>query len=67
MTTATAQLRHLDARHLDLVRLEQAAGQAFGCADESDTPSAPSTFLTPTTITLATFATAVAATLTYLV
>ncbi len=63
MTTATAQ-----ARHLDLIRLEQAAGQAFGCADETDTTrTSTATFLTPTTITLATFATAVAATLTYLV
>ncbi len=63
MTTATAQ-----ARHLDLVRLEQAAGQAFGCADEPDTTVARTPMLlTPTTITLATFATAVAATLTYLV
>lgn len=63
MTTAAAQ-----ARHLSLLRLEQAAGQAFGCPEDS-VPSAPRTaaLLTPTAITLATFATAVAATITYLV
>ncbi|GJE54755.1 MULTISPECIES: hypothetical protein [Methylobacterium] len=64
MTTAAAQ-----ARHLSLVRLEQAAGQAFGCADEGERVSAlrGPMLLTPAAITLATFATAVAATITYLV
>jgi len=63
MTAAAAQ-----ARHLSLVRLEQAAGQAFGCEEAEPAIAARSaTLLTPTTITLATFATAVAATLTYLV
>lgn len=64
MTTAAAQ-----ARHLSLVRLEQAAGRAFGCPEEAE-PAAASRaalLLTPTTMALATFATAVAATITYLV
>lgn len=63
MTSAAAQ-----ARHLLLVRLEQAAGQAFGWPDEgvSSEPRS-SLFVSPTTIALATVATAVAATLTYLV
>ncbi|GEO97940.1 hypothetical protein [Methylobacterium haplocladii] len=63
MTTAAAQ-----ARHLSLVRLEQAAGQAFGCADEGDRVAVRGPMLlTPTAITIATFATAVAATISYLV
>ena len=63
MTTAAAQ-----ARHLSLLRLEQAAGQAFGCEDaEPVAVSRSAMLLTPTTITIATFATAVAATITYLV
>ena len=64
MTSAAAQ-----ARHLSLVRLEQAAGQAFGCPDEAEPTigSRTAMLITPTTITLATFATAVAATITYLV
>ena len=64
MTNAAAQ-----ARHLSLVRLEQAAGQAFGCPEEAEPiiASRTSLLLTPTTITIATFATAVAATITYLV
>jgi hypothetical protein len=64
MTSAAAQ-----ARHLSLVRLEQAAGQAFGCAEEVEkvVASRAMALLTPTTITLATVATAVAATITYLV
>lgn len=64
MTTAAAQ-----ARHLSLVRLEQAAGEAFGCPVEAEpvVDSRAAMLLTPTTITLATVATAVAATITYLV
>ena len=64
MTNAAAQ-----ARHLSLVRLEQAAGQAFGCPEDAE-PAARSRgalFFSPTAITLATFATALAATITYLV
>lgn len=62
MTTAATQ-----ARHLSLVRLEQAAGQAFGCQDESATIEARSLLLTPSTITIATVATTLAATITYLI
>lgn len=63
MTQAAAQ-----ARHLSLLRLEQAAGQAFGCEEAEPVIAArTAALLTPTTITLATFATAVAATITYLV
>lgn len=61
MTTAS-----VEARSLTLARLERAAGQAFGCED--DGASAPRVaFVTPTTIALATLATAVAATITYLI
>lgn len=64
MTTAAAQ-----ARHLSLARLERAAGQAFGCPEEADKAPAPRAglFTPATTITLATLATALAATITYLV
>ena len=57
----------IEARRLALLRLERAAGAAFGCDDDA-APPPPSRFLTaPTTIALATLATAFAATLTYLV
>ena len=63
MTTAAAQ-----ARHLSLQRFERAAGQAFGCPeDEPALAARGTTLLTPTAITLATVATAVAATITYLI
>ena len=57
----------IEARRLDLIRFERAAGAAFGCED--DPASAPSArFLTaPATIALATLATALAVTITYLV
>lgn len=63
MTTAAAQ-----ARHLSLARLERAAGQAFGCEEADKAPAPRASLLTPAaTITLATLATALAATITYLV
>ena len=64
MTTAAAQ-----ARHLSLVRLERAAGQAFGCPEDVEPAieSRSAMLLTPTTIALATVATTIAATITYLV
>ena len=62
MTTGAAE-----ARHLSLLRLEQAAGQAFGYADETAPETKAALFVTPTTIALATVATALAATITYLV
>lgn len=64
MTNAAAQ-----ARHLSLVRLEQAAGQALGCVDEPEPKAAirGTALLTPTLITLATLATALAVTIGYLV
>ncbi|KAB1071956.1 hypothetical protein [Methylobacterium planeticum] len=62
MSTAAAQ-----ARHLTLARLERAAGEAFGCRDDAPRVADRASFMTPTTIALATFATAVAATITYLV
>ncbi|HEV7440187.1 MAG TPA: hypothetical protein VGN94_11270 [Methylobacterium sp.] len=63
MSTAAAQ-----ARHLTLVRLERAAGEAFGYPDEAPRSAGrAASFVIPTTIALATFATAIAATITYLV
>lgn len=62
MTNAAAQ-----ARHLSLARLERAAGQAFGCEDDGAGARARPSFLMPSAITLATVATALAATITYLV
>jgi hypothetical protein len=56
----------LEARRLDLIRFEHAAGAAFGCED--DASARPARLLTaPTVVALATFATAVAATIGYLV
>lgn len=57
----------IEARRLTLIRFEHAAGTAFGC--EEDTVSLPPAraLVNATTIALATFATAVAATITYLV
>jgi len=53
-----------EARHLDLVRFEHAAGAAFGCIDEDEGRSAP--FVTaPAAIAVATLATAFAATISY--
>lgn len=61
--TAAAQ-----ARHLSLVRLERAAGQAFGYEDHEPVmaPRA-SMLLTHSGFALATVATALAATITYFV
>lgn len=57
----------IESRRLTLIRFEHAAGAAFGCDDDgSDLPKARA-LISATTIALATFATAVAATLTYLV
>lgn len=55
-----------EARHLDLIRFEHAAGAAFGCEAEDDRP-AFRLAVAPAAFAVATFATAVAATLTYLI
>ena len=55
-----------EARHLDLVRFEHAAGAAFGCEAEDDRATARFA-VAPAAFAVATFATAVAATLTYFV
>lgn len=63
MTPAAAQ-----ARHISLTRLEQAAGQAFGYADEAEpVVSRSAMLLSSSSFALATVATALAATITYLV
>lgn len=63
MTPAAAQ-----ARHTSLLRLEQAAGQAFGYAEEREPASARSSMLLSSSgFAIATVATALAATITYLV
>ena len=61
MTTAS-----IEARTLILASLERAAGQAFGCEQDA-APVSRAAFVNPTTIALATFATAFAATISYLV
>lgn len=60
MSHAAAQ-----ARHLMLSRIERAAGESFGYAQE--TAATGANLLNGATIAVATFATAVAATITYLV
>ncbi len=63
MSAAAAQ-----ARHSALLRLEQAAGQAFGYAEEHEPAASRSAFLFSSSgFAIATVATALAATLTYLV
>jgi len=62
MTTAAAH-----ARHLSLLRMEQAAGCAFGFADEAEPAARTALLFTPATLALATVATAVAATIGYLI
>ncbi|MDR7037195.1 hypothetical protein J2X36_001942 [Methylobacterium sp. BE186] len=61
MSNAAAQ-----ARHIALARYERAAGEAFGFAEEARV-AARAAFVTPAALALATFATALAATITYLV
>ncbi len=56
----------IEARTLTLVRLERAAGAAFGYEDDTSCNARP-VFVTPTTVVLATLVTAFAATITYLV
>ena len=57
-----------EARHVSLLRLEQAAGQAFGYAEDPEPVIArPSLLLSPSSFAIATVATALAATITYLV
>jgi hypothetical protein len=53
-----------EARHLDLLRIENAAGAVFGYDAEDDGPAARFA-MAPTAFAVATLATAVAATLTY--
>lgn len=57
----------VEARRLDLIRFERAAGAAFGCEDDPVTAPSARLLSAPATIALATLATAVAATITYLV
>lgn len=63
MTPAAAE-----ARHLSLLRLEQAAGQAFGYAEEQEPVITRSSLLFSSSgLAIATVPTALAATITYLV
>lgn len=55
----------IEARRLTLARMERAAGEAFGCPPEA--PAARIAFLNGTAFAVATLATALAATITYLV
>jgi hypothetical protein len=55
-----------DARHLDLIRFEHAAGAAFGYEAEEDEPVIRLA-VAPTAFAVATLATAVAATLIHLI
>jgi hypothetical protein len=57
----------IEARRLTLIRFEHAAGAAFGCEDDAAGLPQARTLVNATTIALATFATALAATITYLV
>ncbi|SDO41272.1 hypothetical protein SAMN05216360_12221 [Methylobacterium phyllostachyos] len=57
----------IEARRLTLIRFEHAAGAAFGCDDDGVSLPQARALINATTIALATFATAVAATITYLV
>jgi hypothetical protein len=57
----------IEARRLTLIRFEHAAGAAFGCDDDAAGVPPARALVNAPTITLATFATAVAATITYLV
>ncbi|WP_336489021.1 hypothetical protein [Methylobacterium nigriterrae] len=61
MSNAAAQ-----ARHIALARCERVAGEAFGFAEEGGRVGR-GIVVTPTVVALATFATALAATITYLV
>lgn len=63
MTPAAAQ-----ARHTSLLRLEQAAGQAFGYSEEKEPAGGrASVLLSSSGFAIATVATALAATITFLV
>jgi hypothetical protein len=57
----------IEARRLTLIRFEHAAGAAFGCDDDAAGVPPGRALMNSTTIALATFATALAATITYLV
>ncbi|WP_430913516.1 hypothetical protein [Methylobacterium sp. sgz302541] len=56
----------IEARHLMLSRIERAAGESFGCAQEA-VAATQARFLNGTAVAVATLATAIAATITYLV
>ncbi|MDP4003700.1 hypothetical protein [Methylobacterium sp. NEAU K] len=56
----------LEARRLTLIRFEHAAGAAFGCDEETATVPPARFLMNSVAIALATFATAVAATISYL-
>jgi hypothetical protein len=55
-----------EARHLDLIRFEHAAGAAFGCEVEEDGPLVRFA-MAPAALAVATLATAIVASLTYLI
>jgi hypothetical protein len=57
----------IEARRLTLIRFEHAAGAAFGCVDDAAGVPPARALVNATTLALATFATALAATITYLV
>lgn len=56
-----------ESRTLTLIRFEHAAGAAFGCVSEDESGRATRFVSAPTAIAFATLATAVAATITYLI
>ena len=67
MEPPTQEAAAIEARRLSLVRFEHAAGAAFGCDDGTAIAPASRFFTAPTTLALVTLATALAATITYLV
>ncbi|KST59780.1 hypothetical protein AO398_16415 [Methylobacterium sp. GXS13] len=56
----------IEARRLTLIRFEHAAGTAFGCVEETVSVPPARFLVNGLTIALATVATALAATITYL-
>ncbi|MCJ2091385.1 hypothetical protein MKK67_02505 [Methylobacterium sp. J-072] len=57
----------IEARRLTLIRFEYAAGTAFGCDEETVTVPQSRLLVASATVAIATFATALAATISYLV
>ena len=56
----------IEARRVSLLRLERAAGAAFGCDDAAGPPRSDRLLTAPGAIALVTLATVFAATITYL-